>query len=294
MIIEGRASRVLCLCSFSLQLQASLAILNVNDEHPSWVNAPEPGRKVLWVHIHKAAGNLMCALAKQSFERAVVPEVTCNYAGPGHWDMFHTSQSNDHIIEGYSCEERSRLYDEQNATWGQIERQLLDSDLCPGFTYGTMLRNPLTLMLSYVNFLDVEDPPDFPRGKSGLDALRIALRKNKTGPTQHSGGRWKMFDNYQTRVFANAMDVPAGRIDESHVDLARHRLQRFKIVSRLEDLMPDHPMFDVLGWPDVVRFTAIFPTNVNVHTTFFNETERAWLAELNRHDIALYQSFART
>lgn len=226
----------------------------------------------------------MCSLAKLAGEKVLEPNENCNYAGPGSSDDFHSTGR-----IGMGCPSRLGLYEAQGATWGQIERQLPDDDICPGaFEYGTMLRDPIALMLSMLNHVEY-----FSIGKAFLGRLRKALKAGTTGPYQQSEGLWKLFDNYQTRVLANAMDVPGGQINATHLELARARLARFRVAARLEDLGPEHPLFESLGWPDEARRqVAGRRKNPSMRIYKFNNKERSWLEDINRHDLALYAGLA--
>lgn len=238
----------------------------------------------------------MCTLARMAGEAIVFPHRNCNYFGGKHGDgkassdMWDNSGHRPTNHRDMSCQRRHELYVRGGFSYGQIEHELWESDWCPKmFLYGTMLREPLALMQSMINF-----HPDI--GKGFLDNLRHALRTRTTEPDQGSEGSWKLFDNFQVRVLANAMDVPGGGITEEHVNKAFHKLQAFEVVARLEDLTPSHPMFVTLGWQKVRYMIGSQDDggpNRNHHDEGmrFTESELDWLRELNKHDYSLYESF---
>jgi hypothetical protein len=94
-----------------------------------------------WWHVHKAAGSYMCEAAK-TFEKVVSPLGNCNW------------NANDMFCQpgGVSCEVRAAYFARQGATWGAVEHAIQPSDICPQFSYGTILRHPLSLMRSNHNF----------------------------------------------------------------------------------------------------------------------------------------------
>merc|ERR1712048_1191666 len=96
---------------------------------------------MLWVHIHKAAGTTMCALAKINGERVVKPNRNCNWDFDGSIDILTTSTP--------SCKGRADHFNKNGYTWGQIERELYDGAICPDFDYGIMLRDPIKLRQSF-------------------------------------------------------------------------------------------------------------------------------------------------
>jgi hypothetical protein len=113
-------------------------------EHEQAVHVP-----VLWVHVHKAAGSLLCNLARQYGERIISPSKTCNLE-PGDG-----VQALGEAPDGMHCTQRFVLHQMQNATWAQLEREARAEDLAcgqrsesPAFLTGIALRSPVALMQS--------------------------------------------------------------------------------------------------------------------------------------------------
>jgi len=164
--------------------------------------------------------------------------------------------------------------------------------MCDGFAYGVMLRDPLQLMTSKMNFQDQMSRwnPGKPQWKRVPDAAKLLHPLIASKEVPHKQVVWTHFDNYQTRVIANAFDVPAGGITEEHVAKAKSVLEKHNfVVGILEDLHgPDgEKLFSQLGWrvdSHSKRASRVTPTSRE-----FTASEKAFLLELNKHDIALYE-----
>jgi len=94
----------------------------------------------------------MCELAKKQGEAIIHPQVTCNWRdenvnGDG-------VRSLGVVQKRISCDDRLYAFHGQNASWGQIERDVNEEDVGCGsrFLYGIMLRAPEDLMASFVGF----------------------------------------------------------------------------------------------------------------------------------------------
>lgn len=244
-------------------------------------------KPLMWVHIHKAAGTLMCHLAPLAYERIVLPNSNCNW---NPQDMFGTSGNPE---AGPTCLERMHYFEKHGYTYGQIERELWDSDYCwDHFDYAVMLREPIDLMHSSLNY-----NKKFYHGK-GKAALHVLKDHMRTG-RHHSAVQWHEFlilDNMQVRLLANALDVPAGQIDDSHVEKAKQVLNNFKAVGALEDLSSNAlSFFGKLGWEPHMASHVRGPkkNHVKVDVLDFTPDEEDWLRDHNKYDIALYQ-YARS
>lgn len=255
-----------------------------------------------WVHIHKAGGTFMCHMAYIAGETVVQPsDGACNWMG---YDQYKDSGKRDELLP---CKEQLAYFRQHNYTWGQLEREFAAADRCfDEFDYGVMLREPLSLMTSEMNYHPgcflfggpcgggPVDPTDF------LKQFRQQLRRK---PLQDEVGDdqfplWKFFDNVQTRILASALDVPPGGINESHAVAARRALEAFKVIARLEDL-PQYGqrMFESLGWNSgmmrhVVEPVNAAPTQPTRTAKFrFDAQDARFLLELNKYDLALWQAY---
>lgn len=242
--------------------------------------AQGPRKPYLWLHIHKAGGSFMCQMAGTAGEHIVDPNDNCNWHGhDGYPDSGHPER-------GVTCEERVAHFREHGFTWGAIERELWPSDLCPDdFDYGVMLREPLALIISMMNF-----EPDVNR--EFYEDARAAVAERRPGePGQHE--HWKIVDNYQTRLLANAWEVPAGQVNASHASAARAFLEEhFQVVQRLEDMpINGSSLFQRLGWPDTMTELIQERVNPSEHIYALTDNETEWVRQLNVHDYALWESY---
>merc|ERR1719277_1054136 len=132
-------------------------------------------------------------------------------------------------------------------------------------------------------------------GRGAMDVLRNRLQAAEP-QSCHLGQKpeWKGLDNFQTRLLANAFDVPAGKLTQQHADLARQRLDGFEVVARVEDLVTrGADMFQALGWGrHLASHIRTKPNTVHNDRLDFTPQEAQWLRELNHWDIELYNQYA--
>lgn len=240
-------------------------------------------KPMLWVHVHKAGGTFMCSMAGLAGENVVQPNDNCNWHGH---DSYLDSGHTDHAV---SCEDREAFFSQNGYTWGQIERELwnndAESDLCWNkFDYGVMLRDPISLMRSMMNF-----HPDI--GKGFVDDIELEL-KAPSETTLSQDPLWKYMDNFHIRVLASAMDVPAGQIDATHLEKAKERLAKFDTIARLEDLGDKSAeVFVSIGWSDGMSSHVSSKSNTSGDQWDFTAEELEWLSELNKYDYELYKQY---
>jgi hypothetical protein len=227
----------------------------------------------------------MCQMAKRN-ERVVHPEDNCNWKGHDGY-----GQSGEPYMR-VPCAERARTFQSSGFTYGQVEREMDDNELCDEFRYGVMLREPMSLMHSLMNYeiwyheKFEHKRPDIPPNIA--DWLNGKIHNQAVPESQTPG--WVHLDNFQTRVLANAFDVPAGQIDSEHVERARAFLQNHGfMVHVLEDLPTrGEELFNELGW----KFQ---PGSFHRKVNSLAREERPFLAEeleylkdLNKYDYELY------
>ena len=121
--------------------------LSLHERQPIAAHA----KPVVWIHLHKAAGTLVCNLAMLNNESVVQPSKVCNLnddqeVGDGVTGMGSSARR-------FSCSDRLRHYREGGFTWGQIERDVSPSEYqgC-GFVTGVMLREPTALARSVLQY----------------------------------------------------------------------------------------------------------------------------------------------
>jgi len=238
------------------------------------------GRPILWLHIHKAGGTFMCQMAKLAGERIVQPQGNCN------WEEHDMWRNSGHSDGGPSCAERKEYFEQGEYSWGQIERELFDTDQCPSyFKYGVMMREPMALMESMLNFQKDSE-------KIYVQSIKDALAGPHIGSddSQYSE-MWKFMDNFQVRLLARAFDVHAGGITTTHVTKAREALENIDFVYRLEDLpSKGAELIGKLGWSSALGSHIGQKVNPSTWAIRFSEEEAAMLKDLNKWDIALYNS----
>jgi len=232
----------------------------------------------------------MCASAKQSGESVASPHQNCQ------WQGHDTYTDSGHRERGLSCQDRAAYFRVFNFSYAQLEHELWPSDLCwDHFVYGIALREPVELIHSELNYRTIHYPKDANK-RSALDDLRRKMEA--PGPAgEDQAPMWKFMDNIQTRLIADALSVPAGGINMTHVRRARRRLAKFRVVVRvvdLDDWLRRRRVFELLGWPDPGYNDrgSLGPNANRVHQDFahIHDSEIRWLRHVNRFDTALYNA----
>lgn len=243
-------------------------------------------RPIMWVHISKAGGSTMCALARHN-DVVVQPNDNCNWVGH---DSCHLVNKGPRT----NCEERSLYFQKHNFTWGQIEREFNDGDLCFGtFDYGIMLREPVDLLESLLNFLEI------PEGL--VDKYWHCVESKGQGNSCDGLGNglgacdflpWYYMDNYLVRILGGRAiySLPVGAITTEHVEAALGTLSKFKAVLIFEDLKDNHVFENLFGWSNLPTQTHV---NSHSHNIKFTQEQRGQLREFMMHDYTIYEHFSR-
>lgn len=239
------------------------------------------GRPMLWLHIHKAGGTTMCRMAQEAGERVVRPGGNCNWRP---YDMY--SRAGRKKGSDVSCERRTAYFRLHRFTYGQIERDLQETDLCwDAFSYGALLREPIDLMTSQLNF-----GAKYYKGPTKAELLASLRQALSLGRFSRPGERELYnFDNLQTRLLAGAYRAPPGSLSRAHLELARARLANFTVLCRMEDLARNvsrGALLRKMGWPD----SSLHANAMHGAEFSFTEAEAAWLREVNSLDVELYSS----
>eukprot|EP00403_Amphidinium_massartii_P010701 CAMPEP_0178431908 /NCGR_PEP_ID=MMETSP0689_2-20121128/32105_1 /TAXON_ID=160604 /ORGANISM="Amphidinium massartii, Strain CS-259" /LENGTH=283 /DNA_ID=CAMNT_0020053865 /DNA_START=56 /DNA_END=904 /DNA_ORIENTATION=- len=254
---------------------------NATLAHRSNASAAMDGKPALFVHIHKAGGTMACFVAKRFGART--PNVpSCNWNG---FDSYGQSCRGGPYP---SCAERASQYRLERWTFGSIERELRQEDVCfNDFRYGVLLRDPLQLMQSHLNF----NYKFFHGARASLSIeLFMAAISNGAAPLHEKVGEmglcsgWKFMDNFQVRVLSGAMEVPAGQLTEEHLQLAKSRLAQFTAVEKLEnmqDLEVRDAFFATLGLPTGRRLKHVRLNQAKGYREQFSAQQLEWLKEQN-------------
>lgn len=268
---------------------------SVTPTQPAPPNSPaRGGRPLLWYHVHKCAGTLLCSVARASGERVVTPNNNCNWMpGPdGVRDIGGVGYPEP------SCAHRAQYFAQGGFTWGAVEKQFRSPHPCPQFAYATMLRDSAALVESIAG----DHGHEF--GPAPLAPLRAAVQLLQAPDASHvlaaansTAGylpAWKWLDNFQTRVFADALDVPPGKLTTDHLEKAKRVLEKFVVVEVLSELQSDAPrLVRALQWP--AHLQHAFTRKVNVgrpgHEQFFTPAQKQFLHRQNRFDRQLVDHF---
>jgi len=270
---------------------------------------------LIFLHISKSGGTHICQVAKQvAKERAIDVMLKprskgINCVWPGHDSQFQMGAAENSV----SCKFRSSVFRRARATFGMIEREFrLHADKCPGFIYATILREPLAKVNSMRIYLGDQvggNPSRFGSVSDMLgtsDTLKQMLGRG-TGQHKVTGHTWTghpqhtplFYDNSNVRLIANLMSVPAGGINETHLEQAKYVLQtQFDVVGITEDLLDVKKasvFFQRLGWnlstsALSTRHNSMrnFKTKVDTQRFVLQPEDEEWWKKLNIWDIQLY------
>jgi len=238
---------------------------------------------VAFVHLHKSAGSMMCALARTAGERIVSPSANCNEESSFTNDDYHVRNA---LSVGSvarptpSCEDRQRHMEQGAYSWFSIERELDDGDMCEHFfTVVGVMREPVARLESLVNF-------DEHRLLGFAPESLIRCIKERSCPMR---SEWEHFDNFYVRVLAGstAMRLPPGGVTQEHFDRAQRVLRRFHAMVPLEQLftgdVAEH-MDKTLGW----HVSGDHRYNPSTKTISFSAEERQEILAMNAFDVQLY------
>jgi hypothetical protein len=264
---------------------------------------------MIWYHVHKCAGTLMCHVANTAGERVVQPNKNCNWHP---YDAVH-GLGNNGAAEP-TCAARAQFFSNGGFTWGAIEHERRNMHPCPQFMYGTMLRAPLDLMDSIAN---VHEHDAVSSTAATIGGTHVTHTHDLLGPLYNTlvlsqGGQaqaervrpiidriwnlpsWTYFDNFQTRTFANAMNLPPGGVTEAHFAQAVQFLEKLDVVVVLDELTARAPnLVQAVGWASYVQQQFAHKVNSHPHPPFFTQDENDFLRQQNQYDIRLVSHFSK-
>jgi len=246
-------------------------------------------RPIMWVHISKAGGTTFCTLAKR-YERVVQPNINCNWVSHDQAKLVNTRPHE-------TCKERASYFQEHNFTWGQIERELNDGNMCfDDFDYGIMIRDPIDLAESLLNFFHfdahvadklIQCVESKGQGNSCDDLGPVKGRNIRSPP-------WYFMDNYLVRILGgvDVYNLPVGKITAEHADAVSEMLKnKFRAVLLFEDLRDNSVLDNVFHWSGLPTH-EVEHVNGNAHAVKFTEEQRRTLRRLTMPDYKVYDFFS--
>mmetsp|Transcript_114427 Transcript_114427/g.255344 ORF Transcript_114427/g.255344 Transcript_114427/m.255344 type:complete len:337 (+) Transcript_114427:52-1062(+) len=258
-------------------------------------------KPVIWIHVHKNAGTTICELARANNE-SIVPEYADGEPRTLHNCMWYLHDSHYLINTSShtSCADRRHAFATGQWTFGMIEREIHEDDICEGFMYGILLREPVSHALSFANYELIDVARDLECLRSGAlscDQWMFIRRPESWGnvsyPTVQS---WIVFDNYQVRTLLgeDGLKIPPGQVTEQHARKVIAMLSKFDLVSLVEELDGAMPRMlgDTLGW----RNTSVPHANTkmpyeSIPRKPISDQDMAYIEELNKMDRMVYDYF---
>mmetsp|Transcript_125035 Transcript_125035/g.266877 ORF Transcript_125035/g.266877 Transcript_125035/m.266877 type:complete len:307 (+) Transcript_125035:95-1015(+) len=238
-------------------------------------------KPIVWIHIHKNAGTTICDLAQLNNE-TIVSGANCYW---GHHDSQLLINTSNHT----SCAERRHAYATNHWTFGMIEREIHEDDICEGFMYGILLREPVSHAVSFANAEFANVTRDLACHRSGALPCDQWMFKRGARPTVQS---WIIFDNYQVRTLLgeDGLKIPPGKVTEQHVWKVIAMLSKFDLVSFVEELegATGRMLGDTLGW----KTTSVPHENSRLpFEQTISDQDMAYIEELNKMDRMVYDYF---
>ena len=109
------------------------------------------GRPVMYTHLHKAGGTMICELAKRNDEKLPPNNSNCNMYPDDNWEGgVAADPSAWPPTTSVGCAQRQKLVRDHSVTWMSQERWV-DDEHCDTFFYAITLRDPLDRIVS--NFM---------------------------------------------------------------------------------------------------------------------------------------------
>lgn len=238
-------------------------------------------KPIMWLHLHKAAGNFMCKQAKKQGEKT----------GPYHCCISERDRCGAKRPDRVHCAERRAASGAYSFT--MVEREVTREDLeCPDVLYGTMLRDPvqmMTITLAHNNYL-----------KGHIFA---ALGNQSLPPPGEHGclphdDTFQHFDNFAVRTFSGNYDAAPGKLTVADLEAAKQTLRRMDVVLIFEEVKSHMAQLQSrFGWDR--SLLSARPSDFDkgnqleirdlVPPRGFTQAEKFFLAYHNKLDYELYE-----
>jgi len=225
----------------------------------------------------------------------VKPSVNCNWKDHDQAKLVNQGSHG-------SCEDRRLYFHQHRFTWGQIEREVNDEDLCVDyFDYGILLRDPIDLAESLMNFYglnasDVVKNIQCVRSKGQGTVCDDCTHVEKHIQDIKRKPPWYFMDNYLVRILGgrSTYNLPAGGVTAEQAEATIEMLKtKFKVVLLYKDLADPNLFRNVFNWAAPPRSVLQTKKNRHGHTTRFTEDQARELRQLLAPDYKVYEYFSQ-
>jgi hypothetical protein len=245
-------------------------------------------------------GTFICSLAKMSGENIVRPSMNGNWLPYDTPDPAGRRKGMPNGEKGADCSKRLEFFEWSNATWGQIEHELEDYNLCHDhFNYGILLRDPNEIAMSKANFekfLPEEAIASLSclaeRESDNVTELgSLTQTCDRAARTKNGWKLWWFFDNFLVRMLGgySVWSLPAGGVTEEHAQLAIQRLSKFEVVMFPEDFEDTEYLETAIGWRSEHYEKA--SKRSSDHTIQLTDEQNGQARLANRFDYMVYDHF---
>jgi hypothetical protein len=247
-------------------------------------------KPVMWVHVHKSMGTFIYWLALLNKENLVRPSFN------GNWWPHDTPSGANH---GVSCQDRFSWFDWSNATWGQIEHTISDSDLCHDhFNYGIFIRDPNELAISkasFENYTANETLVSLGCLQDTTGELNITDACNHAAHKKHNWRLWWFWDNFLVRTLGgeDVWSLPAGEVTEEHVQKVIARLLKFDAVLFMDDFEDTDYLKSTIGWHPKHYKKAKRHKNKAKHVVELTDEQADMARHTNRFNYMVFDYFRK-
>ena len=254
---------------------------------------------IFWLHYQQNGGTWITTVAQAHGERFLRPHLRSHGRNLPNY-------LNETCRRPRSCKLKAADITLQNATFTAIERAFDRSvELCTGsFLYGTAIMHPRLFLHSALRHRPGMDPSQM---LEVLHGARVPERQHAHDlcwgdpyPVRGDNdvkldGQYNHYDNYYVRGLNgfSAFWLPPGNVTRAHFMAAVEVLHRFDVILLLDEL---HLHLDQLvhtfRWQrSIIERPAVSSNNHRYTPNWMNwtDSQTAWLLELNRWDLELYE-----